>query len=56
MPVLEAMASGLAVVTTDCLGVMSFAEDGVNCMLAKANDASSCARLVVQVLNDGRLR
>eukprot|EP00873_Tetraselmis_striata_P033293 jgi/Tetstr1/453557/TSEL_040525.t1 len=56
MPVMEAMASGLAVVTTNCLGVMSFAQDGSNCMLANTNDAAACARLVVQVLNDGRLR
>ena len=34
MPVLEAMASGLAVVATRCLGVESFAEHGSNCLLA----------------------
>lgn len=34
MPVLEAMASGLAVVATRCLGVESFAQHGLNCLLA----------------------
>lgn len=34
MPVLEAMASGLAVVATRCLGVESFAQHGTNCLLA----------------------
>lgn len=34
LPVLEGMASGLAVVTTDCLGVRDFVVDGVNAMMA----------------------
>lgn len=34
MPALEAMASGLAVVTTSCLGVGSFARPGSNCLMA----------------------
>ena len=34
MPVLEAMASGLAVVATNCLGVNSFAQHSVNALLA----------------------
>ncbi len=34
MPVLEAMAAGLAVVTTACLGVDTFARHGVNALLA----------------------
>lgn len=39
MPVLEAMASGLPVVTTDCLGVRSFAAHGANCLMAPPDDA-----------------
>lgn len=35
MPVLEAMASGLAVVATRCLGLNSFAHHLVNCLLAE---------------------
>jgi glycosyltransferase involved in cell wall biosynthesis len=34
MPVMEAMASGLAVVATNCLGVASFARHSVNALLA----------------------
>ena len=34
MPVLEAMAAGLAVVATSCLGVDTFARHGMNALLA----------------------
>ena len=34
MPVLEGMASGLPVVATTCLGVQTFAQHGVNALLA----------------------
>ena len=36
LPVMEAMASGLPVVATRCLGVAAFAEHGFNCLLADA--------------------
>ena len=38
MRVLEAMASGLAVVTTKCYGVNHFAIHGVNCLMASPGD------------------
>ena len=34
MPVLEGMASGLPIVATSCLGVQTFAQHGVNALLA----------------------
>jgi glycosyltransferase involved in cell wall biosynthesis len=34
MPVMEAMASGLAVVASRCLGVATFAQHAQNCLLA----------------------
>ena len=34
MPVLEAMAAGLAVVATACLGVNTFARHGMNALLS----------------------
>jgi glycosyltransferase involved in cell wall biosynthesis len=34
MPVLEAMASGIAIVATRCLGLNGFAHHLVNCLLA----------------------
>jgi hypothetical protein len=55
MPVLEAMASGLPVVTTDCLGTRSFCQHGANCLLAPPDDAAALARHVVAVLTDGAL-
>ena len=36
MPVLEAMAAGLPVVASACLGVQTFAQHGVNALLAEA--------------------
>ena len=36
LPVMEAMASGLPVVATRCLGLAAFAEHGFNCLLADA--------------------
>jgi hypothetical protein len=40
MPVLEAMACGVPVVTTDCLGVRTFCNHGENCLVAAADDAT----------------
>jgi hypothetical protein len=40
MPVLEAMASGLPVVTTDCLGVRTFCRHGDNCLMALPDDVA----------------
>ena len=42
MPVMEAMASGLAVVAARCLGVQTFARHAQNCLLA---DPQACAAL-----------
>ena len=38
MPVLEAMACGLAVVTTACGGISAFASPGINCLVAEPGD------------------
>lgn len=40
MPVLEAMATGLPVVTTDCLGVRTFCRHGDNCLMALPDDVA----------------
>lgn len=53
MPVLEGMASGLPVVATSCLGVQTFAQHGVNALLADpqvllcAPPAAGCSGLCV---------
>lgn len=38
MPVLEAMASGVAVVSTACSGVLSFSHPGQDCLVAAPGD------------------
>lgn len=43
MPVLEAMAAGLAVVATACLGVNTFARHGINALLAPPQVRNSTA-------------
>lgn len=55
MPVLEAMASGLAVVTTECFGVRSFATHGVNCLMADPTDLNTLVQYVVRVCLDASL-
>lgn len=40
MPVLEAMATGLPVVTTDCLGVRTFCRHGENCLIGLPDDVA----------------
>lgn len=40
MPVLEAMATGLPVVTTDCLGVRTFCRHGENCLMGLPDDVA----------------
>ncbi|KAK9815607.1 hypothetical protein WJX72_006662 [[Myrmecia] bisecta] len=56
MPVLEAMASGLAVVATNCLGLSTFATHGVDCLIAEPRDVLGLARNLVMVLTDVKLR
>ena len=47
MPVLEAMAAGLAVVATSCLGLDTFARHGINALLASPQVADlACAHCV----------
>lgn len=56
MPVLEAMASGLAVVATETAGVCSFATHNVDCLLAPYGDTAELAQHVLSVLEDETLR
>ena len=56
MPVLEAMASGLAIVTTDCFGVRSFALHGVNCLMADPNDLNTLTGHVIRICEDHNLK
>jgi glycosyltransferase involved in cell wall biosynthesis len=56
LPPLEAMASGTAVVTTDCGGVRDYAVDSYNSLIVPPGDPAAIAEAVIKVLNDQRLR
>lgn len=52
LPPLEAMACGTPVVTTDCRGVLEFAQDGVNCLMVPPCAPTAMAEAILAVLND----
>lgn len=56
MPVLEAMASGLPIVTTDCFGIRTFCRHNHNCYISDPNDLNMLANYVLQLLLDEPLR
>lgn len=56
MPVMEAMASGVPVVTTDCLGVRTFGKNGSNCLMGATGDVGGLAQHVLRVLTDENVK
>jgi glycosyltransferase involved in cell wall biosynthesis len=56
LPPLEAMASGCAVVTTDCGGVSDFARDDANCLMVPPHDVPALALAMQRLVDDDRLR
>lgn len=56
MPVLEAMAAGLAVVATACLGVDTFARHGMNALLAAPQDVAGLVHNLYLVLTNELVR
>ena len=56
LPVLEAMACGCPVVTTDADGNMAFCKDGENCLIVPQHDAALVARVVERLLADTALQ
>ncbi len=56
LPPLEAMASGVPVVATQCGGISSYAQAGVNALLAEPGDVDSLAAAVARLLTDERAR
>lgn len=56
MPPLEAMASGTAVVSTDCGGINVYAEPGVNMLMAEQGSFMDLATAIVYLAKDKNLR
>jgi glycosyltransferase involved in cell wall biosynthesis len=56
LPPLEAMASGCAVVTTDCGGVSDFARHDENCLMVPPGDSGALAAAIGRLLDDAALR
>lgn len=56
LPVLEAMACGIPVVTTSSGGVSDFAVHGVNCLMVPVGDPKALAGAIDQLLDDPDLR
>jgi glycosyltransferase involved in cell wall biosynthesis len=56
MPPLEAMASGLPVVSTACGGIEVYAKDKINALLADSGDAEQLSNAVIYLLNDKKAR
>lgn len=52
---LEAMAAGVAVVTTMTGGTGEIAEDGINCLAFAPEDAAGCAAHVLRLMSDREL-
>lgn len=53
LPALEAMALGVPVVTTDCVGSREYSRDGINCVIT-APEVQALVGGVVRVLKPGR--
>lgn len=56
MPPLEAMASGVPVVTTNCGGINEFIEPGYNALVSEAYDSDSLASSVIYLLSNKEAR
>jgi glycosyltransferase involved in cell wall biosynthesis len=56
MPPLEAMASGVPVITTNCGGINEFITNGYNGLVSDVYDSDSLSSLVISVLTNKELR
>lgn len=52
LPILEAMAAGAAVITTDSHGNRDFCRDGENCIVVPQDDPGELARAIRHLLDD----
>jgi len=56
LPLLEAMASGTAVVMTDCGGVRDYVVDGYNSLVVPPGNPEAVANVTIEILRNDRLR
>src|SRR6185295_16789686 len=56
LPALEALASGCALVTTDCGGVAAFARPNENCLMVAPGRPAELAGAIERLVRDGSLR
>ena len=56
LPILEAMAAGCPVITTDSHGNRDFCEDGVNCVMVEQDDVAGLAAALDRLLGDSDLQ
>lgn len=56
LPVLEAMASGCAVITTANKGVLEYAVDRINCVMIEMRDPAGIAKAVNELIDNVHLR
>lgn len=56
LPLMEAMACGCPVITTDSHGNRDFCVDEVNCLMAEQGDIEGTARAIQRLLSDPELR
>lgn len=56
LPIIEAMAAGCVVITTDSHGNRGFCIDGYNCILVEQDDVAGLSSTITRVLADNKLR
>jgi glycosyltransferase involved in cell wall biosynthesis len=56
LPIIEAMAAGCPVITTDSHGNRDFCSDRVNCLVVEQNNDEQLAKLISELLGDPSLR
>lgn len=56
LPIIEAMAAGCPVITTDTHGNRDFCFDGVNCLMVPQNDPAALAAAITRLLGDPELQ
>lgn len=56
LPPLEAMACGIPVILTDCVGVRQYAEPESNCLMVPVSDPTALASAIRRIIHDQELR